>query len=147
MKILLQRVSSASVSVDNQIIGSIKRGLLVFLGVARTDTEKDILFMSDKIANLRIFPDDKNKMNLSVTDIKGEILLVSQFTLCANANKGRRPSYNSAALPEKGLDYYERVEQNLKARGMDVKTGSFGADMKVKLINDGPVTIFLDSKK
>jgi D-tyrosyl-tRNA(Tyr) deacylase len=147
MKILIQRVSSASVTVDNQITGSIKRGLLVFLGVAGSDTEKDIAFISDKIVNLRIFPDENNKMNLSVADIGGQILLVSQFTLCADARKGRRPSYNSAALPEKGREYYEKTIQKIRDMGLQVETGSFGADMKVSLVNDGPVTIFLDSEK
>jgi D-tyrosyl-tRNA(Tyr) deacylase len=147
MKILIQRVSSASVTVDNQITGSIKRGLLVFLGVAKEDTEKDIDFIIDKIINLRIFPDENNKMNLSVSDIKGQVLLVSQFTLCADARKGRRPSYNSAAHPEKGMEYYEKTVQKLKESGMTVETGSFGADMKVSLVNDGPVTIYLDSEK
>lgn len=134
-------------TVDNQITGSIKRGLLVFLGVAKEDTEKDIDFISDKIVNLRIFPDENNKMNLSVSQIKGQVLLVSQFTLCADARKGRRPSYNSAAHPEKGMEYYEKTVQKLKEFGIHVETGSFGADMKVSLVNDGPVTIYLDSEK
>ena len=127
--------------------GSIARGLLVYLGVGRNDTEKDAKTLSDKIATLRIFPDDQNKMNLSVKDVSGEILVVSQFTLFGDAREGRRPSYTEAAPPERAKDLYELVVRHLSEAGFRVATGEFQAMMEVSCINEGPVTILLDSEK
>jgi D-tyrosyl-tRNA(Tyr) deacylase len=138
-------VSFAQVTVAGKIIGKTGFGVLVFLGVTRDDTFKDVAFIADKIANLRIFSDEKGKMNLSVLDCRGEILLVSQFTLCADPKKGRRPSFNTAADPEKGKLFYNDVIKKLRNYGLKVETGSFGENMQVELINNGPVTIMVDS--
>lgn len=147
MRALLQRVSEASVEVEGSIIGEIKLGLLVLLGIEEADTQEDIDWLVKKIANMRIFNDDSNVMNLSVLDVGGEILAVSQFTLQASTKKGNRPSYIKAARPEKAEPMYEQFKKAIsEAFGKDVQGGKFGADMKVHLLNDGPVTIWLDSK-
>ena len=146
MKAVIQRVSSASVNVDSKIIASINRGLLILLGVNNNDDEKDIEFLLNKTISLRIFNDENQNMNLSVQEIKGAILVVSQFTLCANTRKGRRPSFIEAAQPEKAEFMYQSFCKKLKDYNIPVETGIFGAMMEVKLANDGPVTIILDSK-
>jgi D-tyrosyl-tRNA(Tyr) deacylase len=147
MKVVLQRVLEASVEIDLNTVGAIKRGLLVFLGVDSLDGEEDIEWISKKILQMRIFNDNNGVMNLSVMDIKGEILVVSQFTLMARTKKGNRPSYIDAALPEISIPIYERFVKFLtKESGLNICTGQFGADMKVRLLNDGPVTIIIDSK-
>ncbi len=147
MRAVIQRVSRASVSVDGNITGKTDNGLLVFLGVGSADTEKDIKYTADKIMGLRIFSDADDKMNLSVTDVGGGILVVSQFTLYGDCRKGRRPNFTSSMEPTGAKEMYERFIAYLEERGMKVQHGEFGADMKVELINDGPVTILLDSSK
>lgn len=146
MRALVQRVSQASVSVDGSEIGSIGQGLLIFLGVAAEDTKDDLNYIVRKTSALRIFPDAVGKMNLSVLDVQGEILLVSQFTLCAETRKGNRPSFQSAADPKIAKQMYKLAISAYSQIGISVATGEFGADMQVALINDGPVTIYLDSK-
>jgi D-aminoacyl-tRNA deacylase len=147
LRAVVQRVSSASVSVDGAVISSISKGLLVLLGVAGDDSEADAQYLADKSANLRIFSDDEGKMNLSVSDIRGEVLVVSQFTLYGDCRKGRRPSFIAAARPEKAESLYEIYTSALTTMGLECKTGVFQAHMDVELVNDGPVTILLDSKK
>jgi D-tyrosyl-tRNA(Tyr) deacylase len=148
MRAVIQRVSEASVTVDGNITGSIKNGLLVFIGIEDADTTEDIEWLSGKIVNLRIFNDDKGVMNISVKDIDGGILLVSQFTLHASTKKGNRPSYIRASKPEIAVPLYESMIAQLeKDLGKKVETGVFGADMKVQLLNDGPVTIWFDTKQ
>ncbi len=147
MKALLQRVSSASVLVEGSIISEIKNGLLVFLGIENTDTEEDILWLSHKIINLRIFDDVNGVPNLSVKETNGDILLVSQFTLHAQTKKGNRPSYSMAGRPEVALPlYHQFIEQTAQYLQKKIFTGKFGADMKVALVNDGPLTIIIDTK-
>lgn len=147
MRALIQRVSFASVKVDNKIAGEIKNGLLVFVGIEDADNEADIDWLSNKIVNLRIFNDANGVMNLSVKDINGEILLVSQFTLHAATAKGNRPSYIRAGKPDVAIPLYEKTIKQLEAvLGKAIATGIFGTDMKVALLNDGPVTIWIDSK-
>jgi len=147
MKTVIQRVSKASVTIDNKEKSAIKLGLLLFIGIEDADTDEDIKWLSNKIVNLRIF-DDSNKIpNLSVKDIKGDILIVSQFTLHASTKKGNRPSYLRASKGEVAIPVYEKVIDRLKTDlGKEIFTGEFGADMKVELLNDGPVTILIDSK-
>ena len=147
MRILIQRVIKASVTVEEKLTGAIETGLLVFVGIEDADTIEDIKWLSNKIVNLRIF-DDKNKVpNISVKDIDGEILLVSQFTLHAETKKGNRPSYIKAAKPNVAIPLYQKMIDRLEIDlGKNIATGVFGADMKVELINDGPVTIWIDSK-
>lgn len=146
MKAVLQRVSHASVTVDGQCISEIGQGLLILLGVADGDTERDADILAAKIANLRIFSDADDKMNLSLLTIGGEMLVVSQFTLCANCVKGRRPDFFGAAKPDEANRLYLYFCERIKNEGVtSVKTGEFGADMQVELLNDGPVTILLDS--
>lgn len=145
MKILVQRVNEARVEVDDKITGQIRKGLLVYLGIGQEDTEKDLDFMVNKVCGLRIFEDENRKMNLSVQDIKGEILVVSQFTLYGNVKKGFRPSFQDAALPEKAESMYEQFIEKVKAQGIPVAAGVFRAMMKVYSVNDGPVTILCDS--
>ena len=144
MKIVLQRVSSASVKVDSKIVGRIEHGLLLLIGFSSTDTEENILPTIEKIVKLRIFPDEEGKMNKSVLDVEGSMLLISQFTLYADTKKGNRPSFIEAARPEQAIPLYEFFIAEMRKRITKVETGIFGADMKVELVNDGPVTIVFD---
>ena len=144
MKAVVQRVKETSLSVDGELISEIPFGLTVFLGVKTGDTEKEGAYIAKKIAGLRIFEDENGKMNLSVKDVGGEILLVSQFTLYGDASHGNRPSFTLAARPETAEPLYEYVAKELSAYGITVKKGVFGADMKIRQFNDGPVTILLE---
>jgi D-aminoacyl-tRNA deacylase len=146
MKAVVQRVKESSVTVDGKIVGKIGAGLLVLLGIAKKDTIHDIDFISDKILHLRIFEDEKNKMNRSLLDTGGEMLVVSQFTLLGDCSKGRRPSYIDAAEPEKANQFYELFVEKIRGKGIRVETGIFRAMMDVSLVNDGPVTIIVESK-
>jgi D-tyrosyl-tRNA(Tyr) deacylase len=147
LKIVLQRVSSASVTIENKIVADIKKGLLILIGVEAADLQEDIDWLVGKITKIRIFEDENQVMNLSVKDIDGDIITVSQFTLHAATKKGNRPSYSKAAKPDVAIPMYENFVQQLeKELGKKIQTGVFGADMKVSLINDGPVTILIDSK-
>ncbi len=147
MRAVIQRVSRASVSVDGKIVGQIAQGLLVLLGVSRTDTESAADYLAEKIAGLRIFEDSAGKMNLSLAEIKGEVLLVSQFTLYGDVRRGKRPSFDAAAPPEQARKLYEYMVERLRALNIPCQTGVFQAMMQVELVNDGPVTILLDSEK
>ncbi|MEG1871121.1 MAG: D-aminoacyl-tRNA deacylase [Peptostreptococcaceae bacterium] len=147
MRAVVQRVSSSKVSVECEVTGEINKGLLVLLGVTHEDTSKDVDYMIDKILNLRIFEDENEKMNLSLKDVGGELLVVSQFTLYGDCRKGRRPSFSTAAKPDHATPLYEELVNRVKAEGIKVGTGRFGAHMMVDLTNDGPVTILLDSSK
>jgi len=147
MRAILQRVTQASVTVDDKITGSIKTGLLILLGIEDADTDDDITKLSSKIVNLRIFNDAQGVMNLSIKEVNGEIMLVSQFTLYADSKKGNRPSYIRASKPPIAIPLYEKMITALSnGLGKQVQTGIFGADMKVALVNDGPVTIFIDTR-
>jgi len=147
MRVVVQRVTEASVTVEGTITGFINVGLLVLQGIEDADTSEDIVWLSNKICNLRIFNDENGVMNKSILDIEGEILLVSQFTLYASTKKGNRPSYIKASKPEIAIPLYEAmIVQLQKDLGKHIQTGIFGADMKVRLLNDGPVTIIIDSK-
>jgi D-tyrosyl-tRNA(Tyr) deacylase len=147
MRAVVQRVRQASVKVNGTVTGSIRQGLLVFLGVGKEDTDKDINFIADKVVNLRVFEDADNKMNLSVKDIGGAILLISQFTLYGNCRKGRRPDFTEAGLPELAKPLYEQTLLAIKEKSVPVETGIFAAHMDIESINDGPVTLILDSQK
>ncbi|MBN2546786.1 MAG: D-tyrosyl-tRNA(Tyr) deacylase [Spirochaetes bacterium] len=149
MRAVVQRVKSASVNIDNKLYSSINKGLLVLLGISNNDTEEDIAYIIDKLINLRIFKDENNKMNNSVESIKGEILIVSQFTLYGDVRKGRRPSYTEALNGDKAIALYDKLICSLKKDYYQdkIKSGEFGTMMDVELINDGPVTILLDSKR
>ena len=148
MRVVIQRVSKASVEINSNEICSINNGLLILLGIELKDSYEDIVWLTKKIINLRIFSDENGKMNHSITDVSGEIIVVSQFTLHAKTKKGNRPSYINAAKPEIAIPLYEKFTDFLREEsGLNVYTGKFGADMKVSLINDGPVTIILDSKE
>ena len=147
MKVVWQRVKEASVTVNNEVVASIGQGCLVLVGVEKGDTEKDVEFVADKCVNLRVFSDDNNRLNLSLVDIKGEILVVSQFTLCGDCRKGRRPSFTDAAPPDIGRQYYERLCNVIESKGVRVKRGVFQADMQVSLVNDGPVTLIIESQR
>lgn len=147
MRAVIQRVSEAKVEVEGKIIGQIGRGLLVYLGVAKEDAETDAQFMAEKLANLRIFSDDAGKMNRSVIDIGGGVLLVSQFTLYGDCRKGRRPGFDAAGEPTMAERLYEKVAELIAASDVPVEKGSFGAHMHVTSVNDGPVTFLLDSTR
>ncbi len=147
MKAVLQRVSSASVAAGGQIVGAIERGLLVFLCAVKGDTAKDLDYLVKKVSQLRIFEDDQGKMNLSVSDIKAAVLVVSQFTLAASTRKGNRPSFDNAEMPEPAKMMYEAFIERLRATGIPVQAGVFGAMMDVSLVNNGPVTIWIDSRE
>lgn len=147
MRAIVQRVKEASVTVDKRVIGEISHGLLIFLGVGSGDTEADMKYIADKITGLRIFSDSEDKMNLSVTDVNGEILVISQFTLYGDCRKGRRPNFTASMEPKGAEAMYERFIAYINEQGIKTACGEFGADMKVSLINDGPVTIILDSSK
>jgi D-tyrosyl-tRNA(Tyr) deacylase len=147
MKVVIQRVSKASVTIDGKKVASITNGLLILLGVIDEDSNEDITWLSNKIANLRIFNDENGVMNKSLKDVEGDAIVVSQFTLHANTKKGNRPSYIKAARPEVAIPLYETFVRQLETDlGKKVRTGEFGADMKVELLNDGPVTIIMDTK-
>jgi D-tyrosyl-tRNA(Tyr) deacylase len=147
MKALVQRVSKASVGVRGEVVGTIGHGLVVFLGVAKDDSEEDARYLADKVTNLRIFADERGKFSLSVLDVKGDILIVSQFTLLAELPKGRRPSFTGAAPPDIAKKLYEFFVEEVRSSGLRVATGVFQEHMVVELCNDGPVTILLDSKR
>ncbi|RLS37058.1 MAG: D-tyrosyl-tRNA(Tyr) deacylase [Planctomycetota bacterium] len=147
MRAVIQRVSEASVTVDGSIVGEIQRGFLVLLGVAEADSSEDAAWIANKIAGLRVFEDADEKMNLALGDVHGAVLLVSQFTLYGDCRKGRRPSFIDAARPEKAVSFYQAVATELRTLGVPVETGTFQAQMQVRLLNDGPVTLLLDSTK
>ncbi|MCX8066090.1 MAG: D-aminoacyl-tRNA deacylase [Candidatus Hydrogenedentes bacterium] len=147
MRAVVQRVLKAKVEVEDNIVGEIGKGLLVFISVDENDTEKDVDYMVDKITELRVFNDAEGKFNLSLRDVQGEMLVVSQFTLHGDCRRGRRPSFSSAARPEKAIPYYERFVKLTREKGFKVATGVFGAHMIISLVNDGPVTILVDSQK
>ena len=147
MRAVVQRVKGASVTIDGTEISRIGKGLMVLLGITETDTEADIEYICDKVINLRIFEDEDEKMNLSLSDVNGEIMLVSQFTLYGDARKGRRPSFIQAAKPEISLPLYEKTIECFKQKGINVACGEFGADMLVEIKNDGPCTILLESDR
>lgn len=146
MKIVIQRVSCASVRVERVIVGQIQQGLMLLVGVEEGDDKSDAEWLAKKILDLRIFSDSEGKMNLSVKDIRGDVLCISQFTLIAEYKKGNRPSFIKAAKPEKAIDLFEYFKELIKKCGLKVESGIFGADMKVELLNNGPVTIVMDSK-
>jgi len=143
---VLQRVSKGDVTIYGKICGAIQHGLVIFLGVMKDDTEKDVIFLTKKISRLRIFNDEKEKMNFSIKDINGSVLVISQFTLCGDWKKGRRPSFVRAAPPDKGEYLYEKFIDHLSKEGIRVDSGEFGSTMSVGLVNEGPVTFVLDSK-
>ena len=147
MRAVIQRVQEARVEVDGEVIGKIGQGFLVLLGVRKDDTEEDVRYLADKVTGLRIFEDEAGKMNLSISEVKGEILAVSQFTLYGDCRKGRRPSFDEAAPPDVAERLYELFVEEIRKSGIKVETGKFRALMDVHLINSGPVTILLDSKK
>jgi D-aminoacyl-tRNA deacylase len=147
MRALVERVGEATVSVDGMAVGSIGEGLLVYVGVERSDGEADVEYIADKVRHLRVFEDDAGKMNLDVSQKGGQVLVISAFTLQADARKGRRPSFDNAADPEEANILYERVVQQLRKSGAQVQTGQFRAAMKVSAVNDGPICILLDSKR
>ncbi|WP_311491955.1 D-aminoacyl-tRNA deacylase [uncultured Anaerococcus sp.] len=147
MRAIIQKVTEASVRVDNELISEIGNGYMILLAVKETDKDDDLAYIKKKIANLRIFEDEDGKMNLRLKDTGGEILLVSQFTLYGDARKGNRPSFTMSAGLEKADDYYQRLRDELIDEGFTVKTGQFQAHMEVSLVNDGPVTIILDSER
>ena len=147
MKAVIQRVKKASVGIENESVGIIGKGLVILLGISETDSEEDVKYLTDKIVNLRIFEDLQGKMNLSCLDIKGEFLVISQFTLLADCKKGRRPSFTEAARPEKAIPLYGKFISFLKETGVKVESGKFGASMLVEIYNEGPVTVILDSRE
>jgi len=147
MRAVVQRVISSRVEVDGKVVGEIRKGFNVLLGISREDTLKDMSYMEEKLKGLRVFEDEAGKMNLSLQEVGGEILLISQFTLYGDARKGRRPSFIEAAAGEEAEKIYETMVRNLRGSGLTVETGTFGAKMNVLIENDGPVTILLDSRK
>ena len=147
MRAVIQRVTQAAVSVDGKTVGEIGHGFLVLLGIEASDGDADLKYIADKVPNLRIFEDDQDKMNLSLLDTNGALLVVSQFTLLGDARGGRRPSFINAARPEVAIPLYERIVALWREQGIEVQTGVFGAHMTVSLVNDGPVTLLLDSRK
>lgn len=147
MKALIQRITQAKVEIDNKIVGEIGPGFLILLGVGQNDTERDIDYLVNKIINLRVFADEKNKFNLSIKDIKGSLLIVSQFTLFADTKKGNRPGFTNAAPPAAAVNLYNKFVEKCKATGLNTQTGLFATHMQISLVNDGPVTIMLDSKE
>ena len=147
MKVLIQRVKHAKVTIDGTVNGQIKDGFLLFVGMTHEDDEKTVEKLANKVKDLRLFEDEQGKMNLSITEVNGEILSISQFTLYADCRKGRRPSFTNAAKPDEASRLYDYFNDVLRNLGLHVETGIFGADMKVELYNDGPVTIMLDSKE
>jgi D-tyrosyl-tRNA(Tyr) deacylase len=144
MRVLLQRVARAEVRVDERVAGRIGRGFVLLVGFTHSDGEEQIVWMADKVVGLRVFPDDDDKMNRSITDVGGAMLVVSQFTLYGDVVKGRRPSFIDAARPDQAIPLYERFVELLRARGAPTETGEFGATMQVDLVNDGPVTLWLE---
>ena len=146
MRAVIQRVSRASVTVDGEVVGEIGAGLLVLLGVEQGDTQDDVVWMANKVVGLRVFEDAEGKMNLDVGEVGGAVLAVSQFTLLGDCRKGRRPSFISAAAPEKAEEYYEKFIERARAAGVTVASGKFRADMQIELVNDGPVTLWVDSR-
>ena len=144
MKLVIQRVKEASVTVDEKIVGKVGKGILILVGITHTDTKEILNYLSKKVSNLRIFEDENGKMNLSIKDVKGQLLIVSQFTLYANCNNGNRPSFTEAAKPEIANKLYEYFCDKCVENGIEIQKGIFGADMKVSLLNDGPVTIILE---
>ena len=144
MRVLVQRVKKANVEVNNNIVGVIDKGFLVFIGITHNDTEKEAEYLSTKLCNLRIFEDEEGKMNLSIKDVKGKLLIVSQFTLYANCEKGNRPSFSDAGKPEMANELYEYFCEKCSENGIEIQKGIFGENMKVNLLNDGPVTIMLE---
>lgn len=144
MRLLIQRVSKASVKVEGECVGKINKGFLVFLGITHEDTKDNVDYLVNKLYNLRVFEDENEKMNLSIKDINGEILIVSQFTLYADTSHGNRPSFINAAKPDEANELYEYFIEKAKQTGLKIEAGIFGADMKVELLNDGPVTILLE---
>ena len=147
MRAVIQRVTSSKVSVDNKVIGSINKGFNILVGFSTEDTLQDLIYIKDKVLNLRVFEDNNNKMNLSVLDVEGEILVISQFTLYGDCRKGRRPNFMNAMSPDKAIDLYNEFIKIMKDSKIKIETGEFGADMKVDIQNDGPVTILIDSEK
>ncbi|MBQ5696593.1 MAG: D-tyrosyl-tRNA(Tyr) deacylase [Clostridium sp.] len=147
MRAVVQRVTYSSVEVNGEIVGRINKGFNVLIGISKDDTEEDMNYIRDKIINLRVFSDENDKMNLSLLDIKGDILLISQFTLYGDARKGRRPNFMNALGGDEAKNFYDKFVKMMKETGLKVETGIFGADMKVDIKNDGPVTILLDSSK
>lgn len=147
MRAVIQRVKNASVKIDGKIKGEAKEGLLIFLGVGKGDSEDDLKYIADKAIGLRIFEDENGKMNKSVKDIDGDLLIISQFTLYGDCRKGKRPSFDGAMNPGEAEEMYEKFVAYMRGSGLKTETGEFGADMKVELLNDGPVTIILDSSK
>lgn len=146
MRVVIQRVSASSVKVDDRTVGEIAAGFMLLIGIAEEDETADADWLVQKILNLRVFGDDEGKMNRSITDIKGEILCISQFTLIADYKKGNRPSFIKAAKPDKAIPLFEYFKNEISKSGLKTESGIFGADMKVSLVNDGPVTILMDSK-
>ncbi|OGX54125.1 MAG: D-tyrosyl-tRNA(Tyr) deacylase [Omnitrophica WOR_2 bacterium RIFOXYA12_FULL_38_10] len=144
MKVVVQRVSSADIKVESKVVGKISKGMLVLFGVSKKDTAQDADYLVDKISQLRMFEDGQGKMNLSANDVKGEFLVVSQFTLCGNCDKGRRPSFDDAAPAEKAEELYEYFVEQLRKKDFKVETGVFAAMMEVSLVNDGPVTFIIE---
>ncbi|WP_319372140.1 D-aminoacyl-tRNA deacylase [uncultured Ilyobacter sp.] len=145
MRVVIQRVSKAQVSIEGKIVGKIEKGLLILLGITHSDNEADAKWLVDKISGLRIFSDECGKMNKSIEDVNGEILLISQFTLYGDSRKGRRPSFIEAAKPDVAIPLYEKFIQFITEKNISISKGIFGADMKVELLNDGPVTMIIDS--